>query len=126
MNEKSTTHEYHNNDHTQVGAQGSTVHGGIRFYGPEPAQYAGMDRAQQIEALRGALAEARAAGEIDRETHDEAAGALDEAMRHVDASDEPSRNALVRALRKVKGLVEDASGLVSAVAAVITVVTGAG
>ncbi|MFF0571244.1 hypothetical protein ACFYT7_26945 [Streptomyces sp. NPDC004041] len=123
MSQQPSTHEYHNEAGSQIGAQGSTIYGGVHF-GPPPAAYAAMDRGQQIEALRGALAQARTAGEIDGETYDDASGALDEAMQHAEASDETSRNAFVRSLRKVKGLVDEVGGLVTAVAAIIAAVAG--
>lgn len=126
MNDQRGTHSYHNNDHTRVGAQGSVVNGGVHFYGSEPAAYAGMSRRQQIEELRRALAEAHTAGDIDTPTHTEAAEALDEASQHADAPGEDGQNAFVRALRKVKGLVDEVGGLVAAVAAVIATVAGVG
>ncbi|GAB3126439.1 hypothetical protein GCM10027160_50100 [Streptomyces calidiresistens] len=82
---------------------------------------------RELERLRVELKEALRRREIDEETHRDAGAELDEAERHAEAAearDEPARGRVLRALRRLKGLVEDVGGLAGAVTALINVVRG--
>jgi hypothetical protein len=115
---------YHNSGQAQIGVQGGDVHGDVVF---ERAPVAGdppRSLQQQIDDLRVALIAAREAGSIDDGTLAEAASALEEARQHAGAAGEVDRGALVRALRRARGLVEEVAGLVAAIGAVIATVSG--
>ncbi|MQS06246.1 hypothetical protein [Streptomyces alkaliphilus] len=82
---------------------------------------------RELERLRVELKEALRRREIDEETHRDAGAELDEAERHAEAAqarDEPARGRVLRALRRLKGMVEDVGGLAGAVTALINVVRG--
>ncbi|MCE7079816.1 hypothetical protein [Streptomyces sp. ST2-7A] len=82
---------------------------------------------RELERLRVELKEALERREIDEETHREAGAELDEAERHAEGAEarqEPARGRVLRALRKLKGLVEDVGGLAGAVTALINTVRG--
>lgn len=77
-----------------------------------------------MDELRAALKEALAERRIDAGTFHDATEELDEAERQAAGDDPESRGRLLRALRKLRGLVEDAGGLASAVTGLITAVRG--
>jgi hypothetical protein len=124
MSDGSSTHNYINTGQTQVGVQGGDVRGDVHFGGPPAGGGPAPGLRQQIEELCTALIAAREAGHIDDATLAEASAALDEAREHAGATDEAGRGALIRALRRTKGLVEEVGGLVAAIAAVIATVAG--
>jgi hypothetical protein len=73
----------------------------------------------ELERLRADLKEALLRKEIDDGTYQDATEELDEAERHSRPQDEEGRGRLLRALKRLRGLVEDVGGLASAVAALI-------
>ncbi|MEU6350588.1 hypothetical protein ABZ896_14815 [Streptomyces sp. NPDC047072] len=83
-----------------------------------------LSLADRVTSLRQALESARERNDVDAGTYAEAQQVLDEAARLTEPAGEEERGAFVRALRKLKGLVEDVGGLAGAVTAVIAVVTG--
>lgn len=118
-----------------------TVHGGIseggigvstgtvrqtfhRASAPPPPQPAEL-RAE-LERLRGELKESLRRREIDEETYQDAAQELTEAERLSEPEDSADRGRLLRALRRLRGLVEDAAGLATAVGALIRSLRGEG
>ncbi|MEU8794620.1 hypothetical protein [Streptomyces sp. NPDC048643] len=116
MSENFTFHSY-GNDSKQIGHVAGDVNIGAS-HGAQPSL------ADGVTALRRALDAAREQDEVDAATYADARQALDEAAQFAEPDDEEQRNALVRALRKVRGLVENVSGLAGAVAGLIAVVTG--
>ncbi|MEU4887656.1 MULTISPECIES: hypothetical protein [Streptomyces] len=113
------------------------VHGGIQGVGvnqgeirqywqpgssPAPAEVAELK--SHLEQLRAELREARSRHEIDDDTYAGATAELDEARRHTTAPDGAGRRPLLNALRRLRDLVENASGLAVTVAALIRLAGG--
>lgn len=79
---------------------------------------------EQIAELRAALAEHHQAGRLDAGTFADAEAELREADTYASATDEESRGRVVRAMRRLKGLVEEVTDLAAKVAAIISAVRG--
>jgi hypothetical protein len=105
----------------RVGTQIGHVGGGVSFgdHRPDPAALR-----DQLLALQTALIASHRSGELDEETYLAADAELKDAERYVAAKDEKGRGKLLVALKKLRGLVEDATDLGSKILALITAVRG--
>ncbi len=118
-----TMHETRNiaKGNARVGVQAGTIYGGIRI-GSEPNSPADLKEA--LAGLRAQLREARAAGHLDEDTYEATEAELavaDEALR----TDTPqSRARLMLALKKMRGLIADASDLAAGLALIIALAKG--
>jgi 8-oxo-dGTP diphosphatase len=120
MADNVTFHNYGGSYGSQIGKAEGDVHISMDRDG-QPSDLSLVDH---VTALRRALDAAHAQSQVDDGTYVDAQQALDEAAQLTEPADEEQKNAFIRALRKLKGLVEDVSGLAGAVASLISVVTG--
>jgi hypothetical protein len=81
------------------------------------------DLAKVLAELRRLLAEHRS--DLDAETYDDATAQLADAEAHAAACDDAGRRAFIRALQRLKGLVEGTADLVAKVSAAIAAARGA-
>jgi 8-oxo-dGTP diphosphatase len=115
------TYENVAKDHAVVGAQiGRMTGGAVRV---DAAGQPG-ELGAQLETLRLALVEARRTGQLDAATYAEARTELATALERLPAADGDGRSGFVLALRKLKGLVEDAVGLAAQVSAILAATGG--
>lgn len=108
-------------DNAQVGVQGH-VHGDVHMRDSGAQEQAGLH--EQIDALRQELTRAYRDGSLDQETAAAAEEEITEAAAQAETDDEESRGRLVRALKRLKGLVEGAAGLTASVAVAISAAKG--
>lgn len=102
-----------------VGAQIGVMHGDIHQHDGASADVGAL-----LGELRRAFDREAAAGRLDAETIADAGSEL-AASGGTEAAADPERRAgFLRAMRRVKGLVEDSAGLAAKVAAVIAAVKG--
>lgn len=120
MTEKATFNNYGDSYGPQIGH----VEHDAYITTSRDGQPSELSLADHVTALRRALDAAHTHSQVDDGTYADARQALDEAAQLTEPADEEERNAFIRALRKLKGLVEDVSGLATAVAALIAVVAG--
>ncbi|MFD7678467.1 hypothetical protein [Streptomyces sp. NPDC060187] len=120
MADNATFHNYGNSYGSQIGK----AEGEVNISTAEGGQPTELSIADRVTALRRALDAAHAQNQVDDGTYADARQALDEAAELTEPVDEEQKNAFIRALRKVKGLVEDVSGLAGAVAGLIGIVAG--
>ncbi|MFE0522982.1 hypothetical protein [Streptomyces sp. NPDC058954] len=120
MADKITFHTYGDNHGPQIGK----THGDVHISIARDGQQSERSLADHVAGLRRALDAAHAQSDVDDGTYADARQALDEAAQFTEPADEEQRNAFIRALRKLKGLVEDVSGLAGAVAGLISIVAG--
>ncbi|MFD9584880.1 hypothetical protein ACFWBM_09395 [Streptomyces sp. NPDC059980] len=113
-------HNYGNSYGSQIGKAEGDVHISMAQAG----QTSELSLADRVTALRQELDAAHARSQVDDGTYADAQQALDEAAELAEPADEEQRNAFIRALRKLKGLVDDVSGLAGAVAGLIGIVAG--
>ena len=106
-------------DNARVGVQAGQVYGGIRVYG-EPG--APTDLTEAIIRLQDRIQQARAAEHLDEDTYQAARAELSTARETLRTSVPQDRGAVVLALKKVRGLVEDVTALAAEVASVIVLV----
>ncbi|GAB7040580.1 MULTISPECIES: 5'-methylthioadenosine/S-adenosylhomocysteine nucleosidase family protein [Catenuloplanes] len=106
----------HAGGNARVGVQAGVIHGGVHqsFGASAPADLAG-----RIDALRGQLRQARADERLDEETYRAA-----EAELAIAADTTAERGTMLVALKRLRGLVVDLSGVAASVAAVIALVQG--
>lgn len=113
-----------NTAHGSVGVQaghvsGSTFHVSLSSSGPRPA-----DLAEQLSALREELAQERAGGRIDEETHEAASDEIDIASKGIEEGTSQSRKTSLLALKRLLGLLGDLASLAAKVTSLITAVKG--
>lgn len=98
---------------------GSTLHVSLPSPGPGPT-----DLSTHLAALREELAQERAGGRIDEETHEAASTELDIASKGIEEGTPQSRKNSLLALKRLMGLLGDLASLAAKVASLVSVVRG--
>ncbi|WP_438803334.1 5'-methylthioadenosine/S-adenosylhomocysteine nucleosidase [Frankia gtarii] len=106
----------------RVGVQAGIVYGGIRLVPGEQPAPASM--ADALADLRTQLRQAQSAGQMDNATYTAAQTELSVADNAVAADTPDSRNTLILALKRLRGLVADVADLTAKLAIVIALAQG--
>ncbi|WP_018353239.1 5'-methylthioadenosine/S-adenosylhomocysteine nucleosidase [Longispora albida] len=107
---------------TGIMMAGGTVHGNINVGAPGPVPARSF--AEELDSFRTRLTQARVTGEVDEDTYTAAEAELSVISDSLAAGEPASGGRIRLALKKLRGLVEEVTGLAAAVAAILTLTAG--
>ncbi|MCX2729440.1 5'-methylthioadenosine/S-adenosylhomocysteine nucleosidase [Saccharopolyspora sp. NFXS83] len=107
-----------------VGIQGRDVSNSVVTIGAAPPASTSVDLESQLAAVREELARARGHGAVDDLTYEAAQDELDLAGKALEENTPEGKSKFVLALKRLRGLIDEAADVATKVAALITAVSG--